>query len=404
MFPSKSTAANREPPWVCWCWLLMAFALAAVSARADRVTLKDGTVLDGEITAEDDSSLSIYLEFAHATITETRHIDKADIARIVRSTPEQRAAEQTKRDYEALEKYQLNPNASYRLDYYDEVISKVFRKFLAQHPGSVYESNVTERIAHWVAERNLVAAGTMKFHGRWLPAAEGARLAQQERGQQLLQQSRWLISQGRFDSAIQQLQSVLSLSAQPDLVSQARPLVASAFQQETALLDRQRQQLEADVSSAQPRVDRARQAVTEAEASLRQAMSNGQSLGRPAPVGSTHQTLGGNVQSFVQNQASVNAARSTLAIEQRTLDQAKDQLNVVVQKLAALRSQASTIEARWGIDLGNARPAAASPALPAAAKSPDMLVGLTTWVQNNWIYMAVGAFVLLFLFSRLIKD
>jgi hypothetical protein len=162
--------------------------------------------------------------------------------------------------------------------------------------------------------------------------------------------------------------------------------------------------LEADVSSAQPRVDRARQAVTEAEASLRQAMSNGQSLGRPAPVGSTHQTLGGNVQSFVQNQASVNAARSTLAIEQRTLDQAKDQLNVVVQKLAALRSQASTIEARWGIDLGNARPAAASPAPPAAAKSPDMLVGLTTWVQNNWIYMAVGAFVLLFLFSRLIKD
>ena len=139
MFPFKSTAANRRPPWVLWCSLLAAVALAAVPGCADTLALKDGTVLDGDIIAEDDSSVSIHLEFAHGTITETRHVNKADIARIVRSTPEQRAAELTKRDYESLERYRLDPNTSYRLHYYDAVISNVFRKFLAQYPNSIYE-------------------------------------------------------------------------------------------------------------------------------------------------------------------------------------------------------------------------------------------------------------------------
>jgi hypothetical protein len=381
----------------------MALALAGVSASADTVTLKDGTVLDGDITAEDDSSVSIYLVFAHGTITETRHVNKADIARMVRSTPGQRAATQTKRDYEALEKYELNPNTSYRLEYYDAVISNVFGKFLAQHPNSIYGSNVTDRIAHWVAERNLVATGTMKFHGRWLPAAEGARLAQQEHGQQLLQESRQLISRGRFDSAIQRLQSVLSMSAQPALVSQAKALLASAFQQETAAFDRQRQELEAEISAEQAKVDRAQQAVTAAEASLRQSMNNGQSLGRPAPLGSAHQTLGGGGQSFVQNQAAVEAARNTLAIEQGSLDQSRSQRDIVVQKLAAVHSQSSTVMARWGIGPDNIRPSAASPAPPATTNAPDLQVGLRMWVQNDWIYLAVGAVVLLFLISRAIR-
>jgi uncharacterized coiled-coil protein SlyX len=402
MFPFKSAAANR-PPWVLWCTLVAALALAAISVWADTLTLKDGSVLDGDITAEDDSSVSIYLEFAHGTITETRRIDKADIARIVRSTPEQRAAEQTKRDYDALEKYRLDPNTSYRLDYYDTVISNVFREFLAQHPSSIYESNVTDRIDHWVTERDLVATGRMRFHGRWLSAAEGARLAQQERGQQLLQESRRSISQGRFDTAIRQLESALSMSPLPELVSQARPLLSSAFQQEFAVLDRQRQQLGADLSSAQSRVDRAQHAVTAAESSLSQSMNSRPAFGRPAPAGSPRPALGNDTQSFVQNQQAVDAARSTLAVEQANLDQARSQMNVVVQKLAAMQSQATAIGARWGIDLASTRPAAAPSPPPTTTSSPDILVGITTLVRNDWMYLAAGAMVILFLVSRAIR-
>jgi chromosome segregation ATPase len=239
-----------------------------------------------------------------------------------------------------------------------------------------------------------------------LPAAEGARLAERERGQQLLAQSRWLISQGRLETAIQQLEKVLSLSAQPDLVSQAKPLLVSAFQQEIASLDRQRQQLETGVASAQQWVDRAQQSVNTAEASAKQPTSNVQSLGKAAPVGSSYQALGGNSQSFVQNQTAINAARGNLAQAQSYLSQTRSHLDGVVQKLAVERSQASTVEAKWGIVAGGSADTtktqpAASP--PTTGRFPDVLVGTAAWLKNNWVFMAVGLVVLVFLLSRLIK-
>jgi outer membrane protein assembly factor BamD (BamD/ComL family) len=382
----------------------MVFAMAGVCACADTVTLKDGTVLEGDITAEDGSSVSIHLEFAGGTITETRHINKADIAKIVRLTPEQRAAEQLKRDYAALEQYQLNPNFSYRLDYYDQVVRDNFNKFLANHPDSPYASNITVRIAQWEVERDRVAAGKMKFHGQWLPAAEGARLAERERGEELLEQSRRLISQGRFESAVQRLQSVLSMFTESDLVSEAKPLLASAFQREISSLDHQRQQLETEVGSARQSVDRAQQAVNAAEGA-RQSPSQGSSLTRPSTM--PYRTLGGDSQSFVQNQGAVNAARSGLAEAQSYLNQTRNQLDDVVQKLAALRTRASTVEAKWGIAASGSGSETAKPppevSPTAGAKSPDVLVGFAAWLKNYWVYMAGALVVLLFLLTRLTK-
>ncbi|HVM61500.1 MAG TPA: hypothetical protein VMV72_11610 [Verrucomicrobiae bacterium] len=372
-------------------------------ARADTITLKDGTVLEGDITTQDDSSVSIYLEFAHGTITETRQIKKSDIAQIVRSTAEQRAATQEKRDYDALGKYQLSSEESYRLDYYDDVINNVFRRFLNRHPNSAYETNVTALITQWQAERNLVAAGSMRFHGRWLPAAEGLRLAKNERCEKSLQKGRWSISQGQFESAIQELLFVLTQSEQAAQVAQAKPLVAVAFQKEIDQLDHQKQQLEADVPSAQQRVDQAQHAFDSAEASLKQAMGNHQSFAGPAPVGSRNQTLGGNSQAIVQNQVSVNAARRTLANEQANLDQMRYQLEAVTHRLAAVRSQASTTEARWGISPPSAVANAASPPPTVKTAAPDVLVGTTTWVRNNWVIMAGALLVFLFVLSRIIK-
>ncbi|HTS17653.1 MAG TPA: hypothetical protein VMP11_08780 [Verrucomicrobiae bacterium] len=380
----------------------MALVLAAVCARADTITLKDGTMVEGDITTEDESSVSIHLEFAHGTITETRKINKSDIAQVARATPEQKAALQLKRDYETLGKYQLNPEESYRLEYYDDVINNAFRRFLSQHPNSVYETNVTALITQWEAERNLVAAGSMRFHGRWMPAAEGMRLALRERGERSLQRSRWFISQGRFDSAIQELQSVLAVSGQPELVSKAKSMLAVAYQKSIEELDRQRQELETDVSSSQQRVGQDQQALNSAEASLRQAASNRQSFAGPSPVGSLNPTLGSNAQAINQSQASVNSARSSLVNEQRHLDQAKYELNAATQKLATLRSQESAAQARWGISTAPS-PASASPVAAVNTNTPDVLVGTAAWVRNNWVIMAVVALVLLFILSRIIK-
>jgi hypothetical protein len=383
-------------------WWLVLFALAAVCARADTVTLKDGTVLEGDIRGEDDTTLSIYLEFAGGTITETRQINKTDIASVARLTPEQRVAWQAKRDYDRTEKYQLNSNVSYPLDYYDRVVRDVFHKFLANHPDSAYTSNVTTRIAQWETERDQVASGQMKFHGQWMPAAEGARLAEHERGVVLLQQSRSLISQGRLDTAIQQLEKVISLSTQPDLASQAKTLLASAFQQAITSLDHQRQQLETDVASAQQSVDRSQQAVNTAEGSAKPPTSNVQSFGRPAPVGS-YQALGGDSQSFVQNQTAINTAHGNLTQAQNYLNQTRGQLDDVVQKLGALRSRASTVEAKWGIVAAGTTDAKPTVSSTTTDRSPDVLVGSAAWLKNNWVYMAMALVVLLFLLSRLIK-
>ena len=149
---------------------------------------------------------------------------------------------------------------------------------------------MTARIAEWGAERDLVEAGNIKFHGRWSPAAEVAPLIERERGQQLLQQARALIAQHRFEPAIQQLQVVIHMEGQPDLVSQAKPLLASAFQPAVNSLDQQWHQLEKDISSAQHRVDLAHQALGAAEATLTQATSSGgsRSMSKPKSPSTGH--------------------------------------------------------------------------------------------------------------------
>jgi hypothetical protein len=367
---------------------LAAWLLAGLCARADTIKLKDGTTLEGEIIAEDDSTVAILLEFAGGTITETRHISKADIAGITRWTPQQKAERETQREYENLQKYQLNPLNSYPADYYDQVISNVFRAFLAKHPTSPDASNVTARIVEWKAERDLVAAGNVKFHGRWSPAAEVAPLVERAWGQQLLQQGRELISQHRYEAAVERLQFVVRLERQPDLVSLAMPLLTSAYQSATNLLDRQQRQLTHDVFSAQERVNQAGQALRAAESLL------------PRPGA-------GNSQPGAGVQHAIDKARDDLNIAQNDFEYTKSQLAVVGQKLMALKSRPPV--AATSI---NAPPATQSqpapspaPASAPAAESPDVLGGLVTWAKNNWVAMVVIVAGIFFLISRfLIKD
>ncbi len=363
----------------CYRLILIVWLLAGLCARADTIKLKDGTTVEGEIVAEDDSTVAILLEFAGGTITQTRHIDKADIAGITRWTPQQKAERETQREYENLQKYQLNPVNSYPVDYYDQVLSNVFRAFLTQHPDSPDASNVTARIVEWKAERDLVAAGNVKFHGRWSPAAEVAPLVERAWGQQLLQQGRELISQRRYEAAVERLQFVVRLERQPELVSQAMPLLTSAYQSTMNLLDRQQRQLTHEVFSAQERVDQAGQAFRAAQALL------------PQPTG-------GASQPGAEVQRAVDKARDDLNTAQNDLDYAKDQLNVVKQKLTALKSRPPVAAISTSTPEASKAPSAPAP----AAESPGGREGLVAWVKNNWVAMAVIVAAILFMISRLL--
>ena len=266
------------------------------------------------------------------------------------------------------------PTTSSMVEYYDNVIDGAFRGFLKLHPDSSYASNVTARIVAWQAERDLVAAGNIKLHGRWSPVAEAARQIGRGRGQQLLQQARLLISQGRFESAIQPLQLVVHMDGQPELVSQAKPLLDSAYQKAVSLVDQRRQKLEGDVSSARQRVEQARQALSEAEA--------------------LQLASGVNSQSMVQAQTAVDNARNDLSSAQNHLGQIKSQLDSVALRLVTLKSQASATT----VEVPKAQPA------PAPAASTDTLTDIVTWAKKNWAGMAVIALALLFLLSRFFKD
>ena len=356
------------------CLLLLALAAGVCRVDADTVKLKDGTVLEGNITAEDDATLSIYLEFAKGTIIETRRINKADIVEVTHWTPEQRAKWQAKHDYEKLQKYQLNPKASYLVEYYDQVINNAFREFLTQHPDSPYASNVTATIAAWRAERDLVVTGNVKLNGLWSPAAEAARQIGRQHGQQLLQQARLLISRGRFESAVQQLQLVVHMDEQPELVSQAKPLFDSACEQALRLLNQQRQKLEGQVASARQRVQQARQALSQAEASPQQATN-------------------GNSQSTAQT--AVNSARNDLDSAQDHLGQVASQLDDVLLRLTTLKSQRS---APIVVQAPKPQPA------PSAADSSDLPVAILVWVRNHSLVLALVGLAILFAVSRLAKS
>ncbi|HUJ08570.1 MAG TPA: hypothetical protein VL171_00955 [Verrucomicrobiae bacterium] len=379
--PSKFAARGSKFRRACWGLLAIVLAIGPGRINADTVKLKDGTVLEGNITAEDAATLSIYLEFAKGTIRQTRQINKADIAEIIRWTPEQRAQWQAKHDYEKLQRYRLDPQANYMVEYYDQVINNAFREFLIQYPDSPYASNVTAKIVAWQAERDLVVAGNVKLHGRWAPAAEAAPQIGRQRGHQLLDQARGLISEGRYESAIQLLQLVVHMDGQPDLVSQAKPLFDSACQQATILLNRQRQKLVSDVSSAEQRVEQARHALNEAEAPPQQA------------TGAAHP------QSLAQNQTAVSKAHSDLDAAETDLRLAKGRLDDVELRLETLYLQASA-----PLIVQAPKPQPATRPASSSSETLDTLADILAWVKSNWLAIGIIGLVLLFLLSRFVKD
>jgi len=189
LFPSRSAAPSEESMRTRWCWLLMVFVLAGIRAAADTVKLKDGTTLEGDITAENDTAVSIYLEFSGGTITQRERSTR-------RTLPGSSGGRPSRGPSMTMNACNVpSVQGQFQGRYYDQIINDVFRKFLAQHPNSPFATNVTERLMEWKAERNLVAAGNVKFHGRWSPIEEAAKAIEHEHGQQLLQQAQVSISQ-----------------------------------------------------------------------------------------------------------------------------------------------------------------------------------------------------------------
>lgn len=318
-------ATGRVAGW------LFAVMLAIASAAADTIKLKDGTVLDGTILSEDDHQVIIEVRYASGTITKQETVNKADIAELTRLTAEQKA-------YQATLKYQLDPNNSYpQAAYYDQVITSVFRRFLADYPQSTNAGEVSGRIAQWEAERDRVAGGQVKHQGTWMSTDEARPLIAEDRAQQLLEQARALISQGIFERAIQYIEDAVKTTRDSQRSADAGQLKSIAYQKWIESLRRQQQLLNSQILSDQERLGQTRQSATQKESKARTLKSQ---ITDPAfrRMGQDSDTQ--------QADADAQRAQTDVSSIEQQLTQARQQLAAVEQRIAEVQARASAAAAQ----------------------------------------------------------
>ncbi|HXI85636.1 MAG TPA: hypothetical protein VNL17_16270 [Verrucomicrobiae bacterium] len=144
---------------------VLLLASLCVLADDDSVVLNSGEIIKGKITAETDAEVSIEISNERHTVFSTRTIARSDIKEVHKLTPEQR---QEGAAYEALGRYQLNPNQEFKSAEYAEGIA-AFDKFLATWPNSEQATNIAARQTEWRFEKFEVDNGRVKFADKWMP-------------------------------------------------------------------------------------------------------------------------------------------------------------------------------------------------------------------------------------------
>src|SRR5581483_5043345 len=95
--------------------LLFLFVASFYEAAADTVTLKTGDKLNGKITSETDSQVTMRVQVS-ATISDERTINKDEIASIEKEQPDELA-------FQDLRNLKPDPQMSYSADTYDRILS-----------------------------------------------------------------------------------------------------------------------------------------------------------------------------------------------------------------------------------------------------------------------------------------
>ncbi len=332
--------------------ILLVTAVVACCARADTIKLKDGTTLEGMILSEDDQRITIEIQYAGGTITKRETVQRAEVAEVIRLTAEQKAYRQT-------QKYRLDPNNSYpQPAYYDQVITNVFRPFLAQYPQSSNAAEISDKILQWQTERDQVVAGQVKYHGQWMSAEEARPLIVEDRAGQSLEQARTLLSQSIFERAIQLIESAAATTHDPQHAAEASQLRASAYRQWLDSLHRQQQQINADIQTYQQRAASARDTQSQAESQARTLKSQIRD--------NAYRGLGQG-SSADQAEAEAKRAQSAVTGSENQVTQLQQQLATVNQRIADVQARAASASASAG---GSAPTTVAKAQQPGTSEQP----------------------------------
>lgn len=163
--------------------LLTLLVLPAL-ALADTVTLQSGEQLTGDVVEQTATNLTIRLFNDNRTISYARIVAGNEIRTVTFEAPESKAQRAA---HDALRRYRLFPDQELTVTGYQAGIV-AFEKFLTAHPHGSLADDVRQRLADWRAEKQHVADGQVKFHGRWLwPGAKAVAVA--ETRQQAVEQA-----------------------------------------------------------------------------------------------------------------------------------------------------------------------------------------------------------------------
>jgi hypothetical protein len=166
---------------------------------ADTITLKDGTVLDGQVLKEEVDSYLVSVQVT-ATIKEERNIAKADIESIVKTSPADEA-------FEAISALVPTPDRLTAADY-DRMINKQAKAFLEAFPNSRHKAKTNEIIGTLEKEREVVAQGGLKLDGKWISPADRLANAYELDARMTYDDALAAAEAGRFVQALRSLETL----------------------------------------------------------------------------------------------------------------------------------------------------------------------------------------------------
>lgn len=152
-------------------WLIGLAALS-VSAFADIVVLTNGEKVEGKVTAETDTEITIAAKVS-ASITDERVIKKSEIVSITKDAPDELA-------WQPLKNLKLTRN-SLPLPSYDAAINQL-KAFATEFPKSKFTADAQKSVDAFEAEKKRIEAGEVKLDDKWLSKEEAQREGTQIKG------------------------------------------------------------------------------------------------------------------------------------------------------------------------------------------------------------------------------
>jgi len=376
------------------CWLLIAALagplLAGPAGRAETgvvvvVTLQDGEQLEGVIRQETDQELVLETSQAGGTIIQSRTFARTNITAIAPLSPEVLRQRELAVAYERVRHYQLSPLTSYSVAYYSQVISNVFRPFLERYPDAPQADVVAEQLAIWQVERERVTGGQARYRGRWLAAAEVARLITEAEAARLLSLARRQLANKQFEPALRTLN--------PLTTPEARTLQQDICRQWVETADTERARLQSQLTSQQARLDRAEAALAKAQLAARGSTSL-RTTRTDGRLGSAQKPM----ENLLRAQNEVRAAARLVAETERQL-QAMDN----TRRLAAGQARMFDVEVAAGPGSSTGAETAATTAASAPPEdysSPSVLGATAEFGRKYWPLGLLALLVIVLVVNR----